>query len=62
MPITTTMLGRSVLLIKETSWYSKKPQIYHKSLTNLCSPFAEINLSTLVVIGTDCIGTIRSCL
>jgi hypothetical protein len=53
---------QSVLLVEETRVPPKKntDKLYHKMLYQYTSPLARFEIRTLVVIGTDCIGSCKS--
>ena len=55
---------RSVLLVEETGVLGIKPSTFHKSLTNLityfCIEYTSPEQDSVVVIGTNCIGSCKS--
>ena len=66
--IISVLLWQSVLLVKETEVPRKHHQsvasnwqtLSHKCCTEYTSPWTRFGLTTLVVIGTDCIGSCKS--
>ena len=57
------MSNISAIFMVDDLWW-RKPPTYRKSLTNFitqcCIALAGLELTTLVVIGTDCIGNCQS--
>jgi hypothetical protein len=59
---------RSVLLVEETgvpgekhpTWHKSQAKFYHIMLHRVHPALAGFKLTTLVVIGTDCIGSCKS--
>jgi len=61
----SVLLWRSVLLVEEAGGSGRKPSTCRMSLTNFItmvytSPWLRLELSTSVVIGTDCMGSCKS--